>query len=205
MPQLSLPKLLRLLGERPESAVIFLHGDEEYLREEALRTITDQLLDPSTRDFNLDQLRGQDAEPETLASMLATPPMMAERRVVTVRDAQGLSPKSRDVVEQFLSRPIAGVVLILSTAIPSGSKAKFYDKLRKEGLAVEFAAPDPHDLPAWLVERAASAHGLELEMDAARALAAAIGPQLGVLVTELEKVAAYVGERRSIGLEDVRA
>jgi DNA polymerase III subunit delta len=185
--------------------VLFLHGEEEYLREEAVRTINDLVLDPATRDFNLDQLRGPDAEPETLASTLATPPMMAERRLVIVRDAQGLTPRSREVIEQFVSRPAPGVVLVLSAAIPSGSKAKFYDMLRKDTLAVEFAALDPLDLPAWLVERSATAHGLALEMDAARALAAAIGPQLGVLVTELEKAAAFVGDRKSIALDDVKA
>src|SRR5690606_25436026 len=45
----------------------------------------------------------------------------------------------------------------------------------------------------------------ELEVEAARAIGAAIGPQLGVLAAELEKLAAYVGDRSSIKLDDVKA
>jgi DNA polymerase III subunit delta len=205
VPRLSLSKLLERLSTRPSDAVVFLHGDEDYLRERALRAIVDLLLDPSTRDFNYDQLRGTDATPETLSSLTATPPMMAEHRLVVVRDAQGLSPKARESVESALARPTPGVVLILSTAIPSGSKAKFYDTLVREALSVEFPAVEPQDLPEWLLEYVREFHGIEMDLDAARALGTAIGSQLGVLATEIEKAVAFIGDRQRITIEDVRA
>jgi DNA polymerase III subunit delta len=205
MPQLSLSRALEKLRAQPSSATVFLHGEEEFLREEGVREVLSVVLDSATRDFNLDQLRGSDADPETLASMLATPPMMANYRVVLVRDAQGLSPKAREAVEQFLERPSPGSVLILSGTIPSGSKAKFYGTLKKEALAVEMGAMDEADLPGWLASRALERHGVEIEMGAARALSAAIGPQLGILSTELEKAVSYVSGRERITLEDVKA
>jgi DNA polymerase-3 subunit delta len=205
MPAVNSAGLLRHLQGNPSAAVIFLHGEEEYLREAAVKAVVEQVVDPATRDFNLDQLRGSDVSAEALASMLATPPMMAQYRLVIVRDAQGLSVKARELLEQILPKPTPGVILLLVATIPSASKAKFYDVLKKQALSVEFAAVDPLDLPGWLVARAASEHALDLELDAARALAGAIGAQLGVLATELEKAAAYVGDRKQIVLADIKA
>jgi DNA polymerase III subunit delta len=205
MPVLRLPALLKRLGDGPPCAVVFLHGEEEYLREGAVRSVIELLVDPATRDFNLDQVRGGDVTPEALASLLATPPMMAERRAVVVREAQGLSPRAREVVESVLAQPPPGLFLVLVATIPGGSKAKFYDTVRSSALSVEFAAVDPHDLPAWLVEQSAAVHGVEIELEAARALAAAIGPQLGVLAAELDKASAYVGDRKRITLADIEA
>lgn len=162
-------------------------------------------LDGATRDFNFDQLRGGDAAPDALASVLATPPMMAQHRVVVVRDVQGLSQKGREVVESVAASPPSGLVLILTGQKPSGSRAKFYDNLQKSAVTVEFARLGLNDLPGWLAERAREEHGLELEIDAARALVSAIGSHLGVLATELEKLAAFATGRDRITVEDVRA
>ena len=162
-------------------------------------------LDGATRDFNFDQLRGSDVAPDALASVIATPPMMAEHRVVLVRDVQGLSQKGREVVEAAAAAPPPGLVLVLSGQKPSGSRAKFYTNLEKAATAVEFARLGLNDLPGWLTERAREDHGLELEIEAARALVAAIGSHLGVLVTELEKLASFATGRDRITLDDVRA
>ena len=194
-----------MLQRRPPAAVFFFHGDEDHLREEALDRVVAAYLDPSTRDFNFDQLRGSDVTAEALASLLATPPMMAEHRVLVVRDAQGLSNKAREAVEAAAASPPPGLVLILSATIPASSKARFYSAVQKMATSVEFAAVDVNDLPGWLVERAQEEHGLEMAPEAARALSSAIGSQLGVLSTELDKLASFVQDRREITLDDVRA
>lgn len=205
MARLSYPRLLQLIERRPPGAVFFLHGDEDYLREEAVARVISAYLDPATRDFNHDQMRGSDVSAEQLASMLATPPMMAEYRVVLVRDAQGLSNRAREVVETVAATTPVGLILVLSAAIPQGSKAKFYANLQKSAVSVEFPAVDVMDLPGWLVNHARDTHGVELEIEAARALAAAIGSQLGVLASELEKLASYIDDASTITLEDVKA
>lgn len=205
MARLTYPKLLKLIERRPPGAVFFLYGDEEYLREEAATRVIDAYVEASTRDFNFDHLYGSDVTAEHLASLLATPPMMAEYRVIALRDAQGLSNRAREVVEAVSAQVPAGLILVVTAAIPQASKAKFYSNLQKSAVSVEFASVDAMDLPGWLVTHARDANGLDLEIDAARALASAIGSQLGVLASELEKLASYVGDRSSVTLEDVKA
>lgn len=208
MPRLGHDRLRRALAEGERGGVYFLYGDESYLKSEAADALVAAHLDPGTRDFNLDQLRGDDVTTETLASVLQTPPMMAEWRVVLVRDAQGLagSPRARSVIEELLDSPPPGLAVILVADIPSRSRAKFYKTLKRKAKAVEFQPLDLNDVPGWLMARAES-EGFELDADAARTLAGAVGTELGVLVRELAKLRdfAAASDRTRITADDVEA
>jgi DNA polymerase-3 subunit delta len=186
--------------------VFFLFGEEEHLKDEAAQRIVDAYLDPATRDFNYDHLRGTDVDPETLASIANTPPMMAEWRVVVVRDAQGLAAnaRSRAVLEELIAKPMPGLALILIATLPDKAKAQIYEKLKKEATAVAFPQLSISDVPGWLVARARE-EDHELDLDAARAMAGAIGSELGILVQELKKLYDYTRGRKSITLEDVKS
>jgi DNA polymerase III subunit delta len=196
--------LSALTGERPAGA-FFFHGDEEYLREQAVARVIEACLDPATRDFNLDQLRGDEVSAEALASILATPPMMADSRLVVVREAQGLTQRARDVLEEVVAKPPQGLVLVITATIPSGSKAKFYGNLQKGAFSVEFAALDTLDAPGRLIELMRLVHDRELQPEAARALVAALGTELRLLASELEKLVVYAAERQEVTVDDVRA
>ena len=192
MPRLTYAGLIAAL-RNPKGGVFFLFGEEQFLREEGVRQVIDAHLDPATRDFNLDQLRGNETSAEALASLCATPPMMATWRVVVVRDAQGLSARARSLVEQIAADPPEGLALVVSATIPAGSSAGFYRTLERSATAVQFAALGPLDAPVWAIERAETAYGKTLETAAARALVAAVGTELGTLVAEVAKLAEAAG------------
>ena len=187
----------RALRKGARGGVFFLHGEEEHLKEEAAAAIVAAHLDPATRDFNFDQLRAGDTEPETLASILHTPPMMAEWRVVVLRDAHIIATQARlrAVVEELVDRPPANLAFILMAALPDRSRAQIWERLKRATTSIEFAALAAADVPGWLIERAESAD-VELDPAAARALAGAIGADLGVLTQELAKLFDYAAERR---------
>jgi len=181
--------------ERGEGGgVYYLHGDEEQLKEEAAQAIIEAHLDPATRDFNLDVLDARTIDPETLASVLNTPPMMAEWRVVVVRDAHELakSTRQRETVEALLDSTPPGLVVVLLATVPQKSSAKFYKRLTSEAKAMEFAPLSDNDLPGWIITRAEEG-GFTIEADAAGALAAAIGSNLGALNQELIKLKQLAG------------
>lgn len=185
----------------------YLHGDDHFRKEEELRRLVDLHLDPATRDFNLDVLRGTETDPETLASVLATPPMMATWRVVVLREVEGLagSKHAREALLDVVKAPPPGLALVMSCTVPDKSKAKIYTQLARLAKAKAFNAIAEADVPGWLTRRAAEVNGVEIDIDAARALGVAVGTDLGVLSQELEKLTEYVGDRGRISLEDVEA
>ncbi len=206
MPLVRPDALLRALEKGKRGGVFFLFGDEEYLKEAAVSALVAAHLDPGTRDFNFDQLRASDADPETIGSVLATPPMMAEWRVVVLRDVQALagSARARAAVEAAAAKPPAGLALILVAQIPDRSRARFYETLKKQAQSAEFAPLSPADVPGWLMQEA-EARGTPMDTAAARALAAAIGTELGVLGRELDKLREYAGDAGRITVADVEA
>ena len=194
MARVTREAILRRIERGEGGGVYYLHGDEEQQKEEAAHAIVDAHLDPATRDFNLDILEGRTLDPEQLASVLSTPPMMAEWRVVVVRDAHELakSAKQRETIEALLDSPPAGLAVVLLATVPGKSTAKFYKRLAAEAKAIEFAPLSDNDLPGWIIERAREG-GCVIDPDAARALAAAIGSNLGALSQELIKLKELAG------------
>src|SRR6185503_3129975 len=65
-------------------------GDDDFRKQEALNLLVNAAVDAATRDFNYEARRGAEITGEELGSLLATPPMLAERRVIVVRDASAL-------------------------------------------------------------------------------------------------------------------
>jgi len=185
----------------------FLHGKDEFRKEETARDLVERHLDSATRDFNFDRYRGGELEIETLASTLATPPMMAEWRVVVLRETEALaqSSRAREVVLDAVKSPPPGLAFIMLATIPERSSARFYKDLKKLARSTEFPEISGSDVPGWLIVRAEERFGLTLEEDAARALGAAIGSDLGILAQELDKLAEMVGDAETITLADVEA
>jgi len=195
------------LQDKEKGGAFFLFGDDRFRKEEEGRALVEWHLDPSTRDFNFDPLRGAEVSVERLASILATPPMMAEWRVVLLREVEALasSSRARDTLLEVVKSPPPGLALILTASIPKGSTAKFYRELKRLARSVEFPAIEPNDVPGWVVDWAATRHGREITEEAARALGAGVGTDLGVLAQEVEKLTSLVEEGKPIGVEAVRA
>src|SRR6266487_6202913 len=79
MAALTLDALLRSLkkGAPPPETVYVLYGDEDVLKDEAVRMLVDAAVG-SSRDFNLDMRYALDLSPESFHALVNTPPMLAE-------------------------------------------------------------------------------------------------------------------------------
>ncbi|MCG8469228.1 MAG: DNA polymerase III subunit delta [Gemmatimonadetes bacterium] len=196
-------RLARALDAGPPTGGWFLYGDAVRLRDEGAKALVEAALDPATRDFNFDQFRAEDVSGEQLASTLAMPPMMAERRVVTVRDAERLSPSARKVLQEASGALPEDVVLVVTATIPKGSRAAFYRELKSNCTAIEWSAPRTAEIPGWLRDRARRRWGVELSPRVAQAIAGAVGEDLSRLDAELEKLAGLGADE--ITLENVDA
>lgn len=164
----------------------YLHGEEEFRKEEAIRYVIDGAVDPATRDFNLDQRKGAELDGEALASLLAMPPMMAERRAVVIRDITGLKKDARAALEAYLARPAADLLLILT----SPAEAKPDRTIAELATPVEFEPMSGAQVPKWIASRAEKL-GVQITPAAASLLQDAVGTDLSQLATEMDKLAAF--------------
>jgi DNA polymerase III delta subunit len=146
------------------------------------------VLDPSLRDFNLDQRSAGQLDADSLFGLCTTLPMMAERRVVVLREVEGLKrkPKVRAALLEYLGRPAPDTVLVLI----QGANEEAEDKeIARTAVAVA-CVPLPEDRVLKWLDRRAKGLGVELPDDAARHLVRAVGGELASLAAELDKIAA---------------
>ena len=175
------------LKKRLFDPVYFFHGDDDFLKDARMRELVDAAIDPATRDFNLEVRRGSDLDPESLDSLLGTPPLLAERRVVVLRDVDKLKRDARTLLLRYLDRPAPDTVLVLIA--PAGAKP---DKaLADRSTAVEFAPLTGDRLPKWVAYHAEAVLGRRITPDAATLLVEAVGADLSQLAVELEKLASF--------------
>lgn len=183
--RLSPPQLRRALAKAPPAAAYYLHGGEGILKDEAQSLILDTTLEPSLRDFNLDILSAQQVDPERLVAVCSTLPMMAERRVVVVRDVESWKrkTKAKQAAVAYLQRPAPDTVLVLV----QGGDGEVDDDLAAHCVAVNCAALTGDALDEWLDARMTTA-GIAITPDAREHLIRATGGELGLLSAEVAKL-----------------
>lgn len=201
MAALSFDALLRALRQGEPDPVYYLHGEEDVLKDEAVRTLVDRAVPREVRDFNLDQRSAADQDAESLHALLNTPPMLAERRAVILRGIEQFRPKSkaRDVLLAYVKRPSVSTLLVLVQADAEAPEAD----LAAHATTVDAQRLPPERALRW-VAHAAGQRSLVVEPAAAELLVSAVGPDLGALRQELDKLAALV-QGRPAGPQDVTA
>src|SRR5882762_202184 len=207
MAALTLDALLRSLkkGASLPEPVYLLHGDEDVLKDEAIRALVDRAVGYS-RDFKLDVRFAPDLTPESFHALVNTPPMLAERRAVVIRGVEQLGKrktKVRDEVVRYLASPNPTTLLVLVVAAgeePDADLVRASTSVALDGLSAE-------RLPRWLQHRA-STLGVTLAPDATELLLKAVGNDLSTLSRELEKLASLTagagrGGGRPVTADDV--
>src|ERR1044071_8113848 len=95
MPKQSFDTLSKLVktGEIPPA--VYLYGEEDVLKDEAVRAIVDRVVDPGLRDFNYDQRSAGQLDPEAVETLCNTLPMMAEPRGGGIREVEAWNKRAR--------------------------------------------------------------------------------------------------------------
>ena len=194
--------LHRALKNGELAPVYYLYGAEDVLKDEAITAILDRALDPSFRDFNYDQRSIGQLDPEAIHSLLNTPPMMAERRVVVLREIEQLKRKAKvkSVLESYLQKPSPDTLLIM---VQSSTEAKAEVALARGSIDIEIAPLPPERVIRW-IHHYGKKYDLTLTPEAAEHLFEVVGNDLGMLRMELDKLASLTSEG-PVGVEEIAA
>jgi DNA polymerase-3 subunit delta len=180
------------IRERAFAPVYYLHGDDDYLKDDAVRQLIAAAVDPATKDFNLEIRRAGEIEAGTLGSLLDTPPMMADRRVLVLRDVGALKKDARSALDRYLQHPSPDTVVVLVT---SGSTTKLDKTFDAVALSVSFEPLTDDRVPKWIEHHVTAVLATTITSDAVALLHETVGNDLPALVAELDKLASYASGR----------
>ena len=170
--------------------------------ERAVKRLMDLVVPPDFRDFNLDVFYGNECKGDEVASVAQTLPMFADRRMVLVKRAGELSSAALEILVSCVADPSPTTCLVF-VGEKVDQRKKFFQEMKKKGELVECKRPYENQLGSFIRDEARGL-GKRVEPAAAEMLLYLVGNNLGELVTQLEKVALYVGQREMITVDDVR-
>ena len=174
--------------------VYLLHGEETYFIDELTELLLNTVLTEEEKDFNLTQMYGADVQ--NLGDVIAACrrfPMMAERQMVLLREAQMLDQRRSllqfDQLELYLQQPLESTVFVITY---SGKKIDSRLKWVKMvetcgGVVFESKRFRDYELPKVL-SGYLSRTGLRFDADAQQLLIDYVGSDLAQMMAEIEKL-----------------
>jgi len=176
--------------------VYFFYGDERYYIESLLTRLRRQAVDSATADFNYDCFYGEEVDGEQVVQAASSFPMMAERRLVIVKQVQRLSTAGKNRLLKYIESPMDSTCLVL-TGNRVDKRQKFYSRLIKQAVAFESKPLYENQAEEWLGKHL-KAKGVEISRQAANLLVQKSGTSMWALSTEADKLLAAAGEKNRL-------
>lgn len=179
-------EVLRDVKAKKIAPIYYLMGDEDYYIDRLSDAVVDATLTPDERDFNLDIVYGAEVDIDKVIELAHAYPMMAERRVVLVREAQAI--RSLEGLESYLAHLTPSTVLIFCHKHGKLDMRKTVAKaIQQVGVLFESKRLYDNQLPPF-ISHYLSQHGADIEPQAVQMIAGHVGSDLSRLTTEMDKL-----------------
>lgn len=194
--------LRNALARKQYSNVYFIHGEEGYYIDE-LAGLFETILPESERDFNQYTLYAPQTDAATVAEACQRYPMMAERQVVIVKEAQAVPVAWFNKLLPYLESPVATTLLVIIARGASVKSATLTKSLAK-GRAVVFEskrlapAAVTNTIREFIKER-----GLTIDDKALAMLQDYVGSDLSRIYNEIGKMTVALPANAMITPESV--
>lgn len=177
-------------------------GEEPYYIDKLTEFIEDNVLQEHERDFNQTIIYGRDASIEDIVSNAKRFPMMADRQVVIVKEAQELS-RYIDKLETYIENPQPTTVLVFAYKYKTLDKRKKVTKLlAKHGVLFESKKLYENQVGDW-IKRTLSGKGYSIEPKAIAMLVEFLGTDLSKISNELDKLKIILPKGHSFSPQDI--
>jgi DNA polymerase-3 subunit delta len=193
---------LRGKSGKPELKPVYaVFGDDAYLKREAIHAALKLALGVDAEE-GLTRFAGENASLADVLDEVRTLPFLSSRRVALVDNADPFITAHRKELEAYTEHPSSSGILILN-AKSWTSTTRLAKLVEAVGTSIDCRSPKASELPPWLIQMARDQYDRRLESEAAKLLIELVGDEIGVLASELEKVAVFVGDRATINRNDV--
>ena len=183
--------------------VYLLMGDEPYYPDLVCAAVQQYCVEESFKDFNEYVYYGAETDADTVVSSARQYPMMSDRTLVVVKEAQMM--KDIEQLQYYCQQPLDSTVLVVLLHKGTVDKRKaFYKSVQKcGGVIVESPALRDYEITDWIV-RYFRSRGLNIAPDAASLMGESTGTDLGTIVVETDKMVKNLPEGAdTVTVEDV--
>lgn len=169
----------------------FLHGEEPYFIEKIVDKIQDLAIPVSEKGFNEFVLFGKDINVGTLLNYARRFPMMAEKQLIIVKDAnqiQGIDQKeNQTLLEEYANKFLPSTILVLSFNNNQDERRTWVKAFAKNGFILNSKKLYENQIPEFIADYC-HGRGVKISMKAIQMLVENIGADLKRLTSEIDKV-----------------
>jgi len=195
-------EILNQIKSKEYAPVYFLTGDEPHGIDVIAEKLENTILDEAERDFNLTVLYGGDSNIEEVLNAAKRFPMMSEKSVVIVKEAQVMRDwKNKEKMEtliQYLNSPLDTTILAFLHKYKSlDGRSQVAKTMKKKAVYFESKKLREDKIPNW-ISNYVSQKGRKIEESTSALLAEYLGNDLGKVVNALDKLCILVTENEQI-------
>jgi len=178
--------------------VYVLVSEHPLLLSRALAAVRDAAVPPAARGFNYDVFEGRGGNAGRIVAAASTLPMMAERRMVVIRDLGAMAAAELANLIPYLGDPNPATVLV-GVAGKVDKRLKFFATARKKRFLHQL--DPPRQIGPW-IRKEAAARGADMRPRAGDRLGEVVGKDLSRIALAIDQLALYAGDR-PIEVDDV--
>ncbi|WP_457610715.1 DNA polymerase III subunit delta [Lutibacter sp.] len=182
--------------------IYFLMGEEPYYIDKISEFIENNVLTEEEKGFNQMVLYGRDVTIDEIIDNAKRFPMMAERQVVIIKEAQDLS-RSIDKLILYVENLQPSTVLVICYKYKTIDKRKkLYKAIQKNGLIYESKKLYENQIAEW-IRRVLAGKKYKIETKAALMLVEFLGNNLSKISNELNKLMVVLPVNSTITPKDI--
>lgn len=181
--------------------IYLLQGEEPYYIDVISDYIEKNVLTEAEKGFNQTVFYGKDSDPVNIAEGSMRFPMMAQKQVIIVKEAQSLN--KIETLTPYAERPLGSTILVLAYKYKTvDARSKLVKAIKKNGVVFTSEKLYENKIPAW-IDTYLKDHNYSITPQAAQLLTAFLGTDLSKIANELNKLIIAVKDSNRITPEHI--
>jgi DNA polymerase III subunit delta len=193
--------ILQNLKKKVYHPIYLLQGEEPYFIDQISNYIEKNVLPEAEKGFNQTVFYGKDTEEQTIAETSWRYPMMTEKQVIIVKEAQSL--KKIENLASYAERPMPSTILVLNYKYKNlDARTKLYKSIKSKGVILTTKRLYENQVPAW-IDKYLKQHNYTITPQACQILTDSLGTGLSKIANELNKLVIAVKDTNRITPEHI--
>ncbi len=193
--------ILQNLKKKIYHPIYLLQGEEPYFIDVISNYIEKNVLTDAEKGFNQTIFYGKDSDPINIAESALRFPMMANKQVIVVKEAQSLS--KIDTLASYAEKPLSSTILVLNYKYKTlDARTRLVKAIKSNGVIFSSKKIYENKIPNW-IEQYLSQKNYSITPQAAQILTAYLGADLSKVANELEKLIIAVKDTNKITPEHI--